>query len=398
MNILLRLFSVCCVLSASAALHAQTPTDETAAARHASIQTAIYPVMMKAMADGDFNQARTLCEHAITMEPRSPVHRYNLACIEARAGVSLPRALAALEQAVQLGFNDLNSLKTDPDLAAIRGDPKFAAIVAKVGGSASTSAASATPVAATPKSSPPKTTVAKPASHPAATDAAAERIEKPAAASYQDGIPVGLFFMTRYWFASRSLEKAAWYFAPDHTVYEQLETGFSKADLAAHRGNKGKAQLIGENLEVTWQNGKKTTSKLERDDQGGIAFAWDGGLFGAVKPIASAAEIAGSYEGGESVSFSGSTSSVAKGLTLNPDGTFRRASVAALSSKTDASRVTAGSSGGSAGTWRAENYSLILTDEAGNVFRGIAFPYDDAQTPIKPDRLFFAGTLYKKQP
>lgn len=231
---------------------------------------------------------------------------------------------------------------------------------------------------------------------PAAPKATA--VAKPAPASYQDGIPVGLFFMTRYWFATRSLEKAAWYFAPDHTVYRQLETGFSAADLAAHRGGKGTAQLAGDKLVVVWSDGRKTSSTLERDTARSVGFAWDGGLFSAVEPIESAAKIAGNYEGGESISFAGGSSAVAKGLTLNPDGTFRRGSVAAISTSTEASRVTAGGSGGSTGTWRVESYSLILTDEAGNVVRGIAFPYDDEKTPITPDRLFFAGTMFKKSP
>jgi hypothetical protein len=404
------------VLTASLAcvcLHAQT--DEAAAARHAGVQ-AVYPVMLKAVEAGDFDQARTLCEHAILMEPRDPMHRYNLACIESRAGgAMLPRALVALDQAVALGFNDLNSLQTDPDLAAIRGDAKFAAIVAKLGGNAPT-ATNKAPVApptlpgfdsvpapinaaaaanAAPVPAAAKPAKAKPAARPAPGTASAA-VEKPAVASYQDGIPVGLFFMTRYWFATRSLEKAAWYFAPDHTVYEHLETGFSKADLAAHRGRVGTGKLVGDSLEVTWRDGKKTLSKLERDKSGGLGFAWNGGLFGPAKPIANAQEIAGSYEGGESVSFSGSTSSVAKGLELRADGTFRRSGVASINSQTDASRVTAGSTSGSTGTWRAENYALILTDDAGQVFRGISFPYDDEKTPTKPDRLFFAGTMYKK--
>lgn len=397
----------CGMALAGAYLRAQD--NAFAASRHEGVQ-ALYPVMMKAVEAGDLEQARSLCEHAIRMEPRDAVHRYNLACIEARAGgPMLPRALAALEQAVQLGFNDRNSLQNDPDLAAIRGDPKFATILAKMGGETMAAkgtptpqaptlpgfeppaARATTPVAPAPAAAPAKTATPKTAARAATAE------EKPAAATYQDGVPVGLYFMTRYWFATRSLEKAAWYFAPDHTVYEHLETGFSKADLAAHRGRKGTARLAGDAIEITWADGKKTTSKLERDEKG-PGFAWDMGIFTTVKPIESAAQIAGRYEGGESVTFSGSTSSVAKGLELRADGTFDWSSAAAIKSASNASTVTAGSSGGTKGTWRAENYSLILTDDTGKLIRGIAFPYDDEKTPITPDRLFFAGTMYKKRP
>jgi hypothetical protein len=231
----------------------------------------------------------------------------------------------------------------------------------------------------------------------AAGPSAATSFEKPAAAGYKDGIPVGLFFMTRYWFATRSLEKAAWYFAPDHTVYQQLETGFSKADLAAHRGNKGTARLVGSSLEVTWASGKKTTSNLERDKDS-LGFAWDGGLFGPVEPMASAADVVGVYEGGESVSFGGGSSSVAKGLELRADGTFSRSAVSSINTASQGSRVSAGATGSTTGTWQLAGYSLVLVDETGKAFRGIVFPYDDAKTPVKPDRLFFAGTMYKKKP
>jgi hypothetical protein len=50
--------------------------------------------------------------------------------------------------------------------------------------------------------------------------------------------PVGVFFMTRYW-SGGSLEKAAWYFASDGNVYQNLESGVTAADLAAHKGPKG---------------------------------------------------------------------------------------------------------------------------------------------------------------
>lgn len=29
--------------------------------------------------------------------------------------------------------------------------------------------------------------------------------------------------------------------------------------------------------------------------------------------------------------------------------------------------------------------------------RGIAFPYDDKETPVYPDRMYVAGTMYTRQ-
>lgn len=59
--------------------------------------------------------------------------------------------------------------------------------------------------------------------------------------------------------------------------------------------------------------------------------------------------------------------------------------------------MSAGGRGGSTGTWKAAGYSLLLTDRSGKLVRGITFPYDDTATPVYPDRLFFNGTMYKRQ-
>jgi hypothetical protein len=65
---------------------------------------------------------------------------------------------------------------------------------------------------------------------------------------------------------------------------------------------------------------------------------------------------------------------------------------------TDATRVTAGSNGiDSTGRWHAAGYSLVLIDSTGNVYRRIAFPYDDEKTPPNPDRIFVGGTMFKRR-
>ena len=38
----------------------------------------------------------------------------------------------------------------------------------------------------------------------------------------------------------------------------------------------------------------------------------------------------------------------------------------------------------------------VLTAADGNAVQSVTFPFDDTATPIKPDRIFFAGTMYKK--
>lgn len=213
------------------------------------------------------------------------------------------------------------------------------------------------------------------------------------AATIKDGVPVGLYFMTRFSASSGSLEKAVWYFTKEGTVYERLATGVSDADLAAHTGRKGQAAAAADRLNVTWSDGKSTSSKFSRSGKG---FSWNGGIFTPVKPI-DPSKLVGNYEGGESLSGSSGRAIVSKRLNLAPDGTFSWTGVSFLSSTGSNTRVTATSTGGgAAGTWKASDYSLTLKDQSGTVFQRICFPYDDESTPTNPDHLFFGGLLYKK--
>lgn len=384
--------------------------EQSAAARRAAID-AMYPVMIKAVETGNFGQARNICDQALMWEPENPVHHYNLACIEARAGgARLPYALPARLRAAQLGFNEIGTVKNDPDLEPLRKDPRFAEVVQLVARNAEAAAASSTaassdgaaPAARAPAAAhhasvadTPPAAVPPPSPRGMVSLAVLSNVEKPAAASFKQGAPVGLFFMTRFWSFTGTLEKLVWYFAPDGTVYQSLEHGFSEADLAAHAGPKGVCKVDGDTLEVQWAKGKKSAARIERKDTG---FFWDGGNFTPVQPFDPSHSIVGTYEGGESISFSGNRAAISKTLELRADGTFRWSGVSFLSSTTDASRVTAGSNGvDSTGRWRATGYSLVLVDEQGNVYRRIAFPYDDKNTPVNPDRIFFGGTMFKRQ-
>ncbi len=56
--------------------------------------------------------------------PRDPRVRYNLACSCALLGRA-DEAIERLEEACELGFDDLNLLRRDRDLDALRPDPRF---------------------------------------------------------------------------------------------------------------------------------------------------------------------------------------------------------------------------------------------------------------------------------
>jgi len=355
--------------------------QDDAASRRAAIES-MYPVMVQALEAKAFGRARNICEQAILWEPQNPIHHYNLACVEAQAG-RLPQALGALELSAVLGFNDPRHLQNDPDLAPLHRDPKFPEIVRRVTGNAI--AGSAVAGIAIPD------TTSRPKPAPAAAGAAA-----PAPNAFPEGRPIGLFSLTRLWPGTGSLEKAVWYFAPDGTVYQNLEFGFSSENLAAHRGPKGTVKVAGDKLEVTWNDGKQTRSVLKRSSSG-TGFSWNAGLFSAVAAFASAAEAAGVYEGGESLAVGGDRALVSKRLELRADGSFRWSGVSFASAPGEATRVDVSGQGAASGRWQLDGYSLQLTDESGAVIRRIAFPYDDPATPIRPDRLFFGGLLYKRQ-
>jgi hypothetical protein len=354
--------------------------QDDAQSRREAIE-AIYPVMIAALEAKNFGRARNICDQAIIWEPQNPVHHYNLACIEAQAGgARLPYAMGALELAVALGFNDELHLKNDPDLVPLHSNPRFADLVRKVAHNASADAALAAieiPDTSTKHAPSPTTNVT----------------DEPAKPAFNQGVPVGLYFMTRYWPGTHTLEKAAWYFAPDGTVYQNIEDGFSRDSLAAHVGPKGNATSKGRQLEVTWSDGKKSTSDVERD---GAGFAWDMGIFTPVTAYENTSDIVGVYEGGESIGTGGTSAAVSQRLELRADGTFTWSGVSFVGADAKARHVNANRSNESRGRWQLSGYALILTDTSGAVWRRIAFPCDDEKTPNKPERMFFGGILYKR--
>jgi hypothetical protein len=361
---------------------APAPAQNDPASRRAAIE-AIYPVMIAALEAKSFGSARRICEQAIVWEPQNPVHHYNLACIEAQAGnTRLPHAWGALELALALGFDDAEHLQSDPDLAPLHGNPRFAELVRKaaqnaIAGDALSSLAIPAPRAPLPD--------AVPDSPP---------VDAPAPARIEAGLPVGLYFMTRYLPATRALEQEVWYFDPDRTVYRDLEYGFSRQDLAAHAGRKGRARSDGAQLEVRWADGATTRAAVESDHDG---FAWDMGLFVRVSAFTLPSDPAGTYRGTETVGTDDASSGWSRHLELRPDGTFHWDAIA-LRGREAGRATVAASDQPATGTWELQGYSLVLTDSQGHSLRRIAFPDDDSRTVLKPDRMFFGGWMLRRQP
>ena len=218
----------------------------------------------------------------------------------------------------------------------------------------------------------------------------------PAKAGFRRGAPVGLYLMTRYWYATGSLETAAWYFAPDGRLIVDPEEGFSEAALAAHTGDRGTFEVTGGELIIRWFNGETSRNEIERDEDG-QGFAFDTGLYQPVVPFGDAAELVGRWEGGHRSAFSGSSGVTSRTLELRADGTFTWDSAAFVTSSGAESDVAAGSSGTTTGSWRLAGHQLrLVEDGSGRTFEGVAFPWDDEETAVTPDRFYFRGTMYRQ--
>ncbi len=83
------------------------------------------------MERGDYRGALTCYGIAAAVRPEAPYPQFNLARAHARIG-SKKDALAALGRALDNGFDDRERFETDPDLAPIRQEPGYAALLARL--------------------------------------------------------------------------------------------------------------------------------------------------------------------------------------------------------------------------------------------------------------------------
>ena len=82
---------------------------------------------------GRVDEGLSWADRALSMDAEDAGVRYNAACLFAVAGRT-DRALACLEEAVAVGFGNLRWLERDPDLDGLRGDPRFAGLMARMSG------------------------------------------------------------------------------------------------------------------------------------------------------------------------------------------------------------------------------------------------------------------------
>ena len=87
---------------------------------------------------GDLYARRGKYDHSLQvdlqlsrLQPGDPLAFYNLACSHSLNG-ELDQAVAALEQALTLGYRDFNWLARDPDLHALRQHPLYRTVEGRI--------------------------------------------------------------------------------------------------------------------------------------------------------------------------------------------------------------------------------------------------------------------------
>jgi hypothetical protein len=83
---------------------------------------------MELQIHGDTLRSDEWARRAVQADPTNPLMLYNIGCLHAVAG-RRGLALDHLERAMELGMRNRDWLMTDPDLASVRDDPRFAALL-----------------------------------------------------------------------------------------------------------------------------------------------------------------------------------------------------------------------------------------------------------------------------
>ncbi|MBI5693047.1 MAG: hypothetical protein HZC55_23470 [Verrucomicrobia bacterium] len=312
--------------------------------------------MIAALEAGNFGRARHLCEQLILWEPDNPVHHYNLACVEAKAGgTRRQQAFPALEQAVKLGFNDAKHLSEDPDLESLRSDPRFAELVRRTAGNAS--ASRAVESLAIPNRAP-------------------EAVIR-ATSGAPGGTPSGLFLGTPPSASAPAAAPQAWFFSPDGRVFQSPREGVDATDLSSALGLKGYARPTNQGLEIAWSNGTVITAPLLPVGEG---FSWNGTRFQPASPVTTPTALVGTFV--EPLAKDGDPSDRPREVTLQADGSARW---------TDAFRRTL------SGRWDLRGFSLRLIEADGTVQRLLAVPLGPTASAT-PTRLLLGAGVFERKP
>jgi Flp pilus assembly protein TadD len=80
---------------------------------------------------GEHARALVADARVVELAPEDPTAHYNLACSLALSGRT-DDAYGRLERAIELGWDDAEHMVADEDLASLRGQPRFEALLARL--------------------------------------------------------------------------------------------------------------------------------------------------------------------------------------------------------------------------------------------------------------------------
>ena len=80
---------------------------------------------------GQWERGLELDRRLVRMLPEDPTIRYNLSCSLALTDRTL-EALEALEEAIALGYDDVDYLLSDPDMDPLKDEPRFVELVRRL--------------------------------------------------------------------------------------------------------------------------------------------------------------------------------------------------------------------------------------------------------------------------
>ena len=104
---------------------------ETERARHPENLAALIELGHVYTRQGRITDGLAVDRELVSQMPDDPTAHYNLACSLALSGAQ-DEALAALERATELGYDDPEHLETDTDLVSLQGNPRLLALLVRL--------------------------------------------------------------------------------------------------------------------------------------------------------------------------------------------------------------------------------------------------------------------------
>lgn len=206
--------------------------------------------------------------------------------------------------------------------------------------------------------------------------------------------PDGMYIMTRMAFGS-SLNIEAYKFEDGDVVRNPVVPGDTldiEAERKVHPEDVGTYEVDGDTMTMKFGS-SESNSKFEPD---GECFNWDMGIFCHVEGFDDD-ELEGTFEGGASARTPFGVAMNSRSIVFSDDGSYTMESAGSVSSTSDSSTASGGSTGGEKGEYEIDGNVITFLPEGGEERTLTAFPYDDGTEGPQPRRIYLGGTMLKQR-